>query len=107
MGHGGFHADEPLLGGAEDDGFVAAPAVRVAVVDVGLAEQRAAVLQQLDDGRVGLVDVEAVVLGQAVAQAAGFVDVAGLGEGVFAAGGEVVRAVRGRGVDGAGAVRRW
>jgi hypothetical protein len=29
--HRGFHADEPLLGGADDDGVVAAPAVRVGV----------------------------------------------------------------------------
>ena len=33
--HRGFHGDEPLLGGAEDDGVVAAPAVRVGVLEVG------------------------------------------------------------------------
>jgi hypothetical protein len=35
-----LHADEPLFGGAEDGGFVAAPAVRVAVLD-GLLGERA------------------------------------------------------------------
>ena len=37
--HGGFHADEPLLGGADDDGVVAAPAVRVGVLEGGGAEE--------------------------------------------------------------------
>ena len=37
-----LHADEPLLGGAEDDRLVAAPAVRIAVLDLFLAQQRAA-----------------------------------------------------------------
>ena len=36
-----LHADEPLLGGAEDGGVVAAPAVRIAVVELLRAEQRA------------------------------------------------------------------
>ncbi len=40
-----FEGDEPLLGGAEDDGIVAAPAVRVGVLEVGDGEQRAAALQ--------------------------------------------------------------
>ena len=31
----GFQADEPLLGGAEDDRIVAAPAVRVGVLQIG------------------------------------------------------------------------
>jgi hypothetical protein len=39
------HADEPLLGGAEDGRLVAAPAVRVAVVQPGLGQQGAALPQ--------------------------------------------------------------
>ena len=35
VGHGGFHVDEPLLGGADDDGVVAAPAVGVGVLEAG------------------------------------------------------------------------
>jgi hypothetical protein len=96
--------DEPLFGGAEDDGVVAAPAVRVAVKDVGAAEQRAARGDQIDDGLVGLENGLAVVFGQAVADASGIVDVAGLIEAVARAGVEVVGAVGGRGVDGAGSL---
>ena len=36
------HADEPLLGGAEDDRIVAAPAVRVGVRELFEPQQRAA-----------------------------------------------------------------
>ena len=36
-----IHADEPLLGGAEDGRMVAAPAVRIAVLEVLFGEQRA------------------------------------------------------------------
>ncbi len=35
------HADEPLFGGAEDGRLVAAPAMRIAVLDVAPREQRA------------------------------------------------------------------
>ena len=35
------HADEPLLGGAEDGRMVAAPAVRIAVLDILFGQQRA------------------------------------------------------------------
>ena len=51
------HADEPLFGGAEDDGVVAAPAVRIAVIDVAAAHECAAGLEQLDDGRLALKTV--------------------------------------------------
>ena len=53
------HGHEPLVGGAEDDRLVAAPAVRVAVQDLLLGHERAALAQPLDDGRVRLVHVEA------------------------------------------------
>src|SRR6202012_5808282 len=33
-GHWGFHRDEPLFGGAEDERVVAAPSMRVAVADM-------------------------------------------------------------------------
>ncbi len=33
--HGGFHANEPLLGSADDDWVVAAPAVGVGVLEAG------------------------------------------------------------------------
>ncbi len=54
--HRRLHGDEPLLGGAEDDGLVAAPAVRVGVFECRGAHQRAALFEQLDDERVGLED---------------------------------------------------
>src|SRR5208283_4111002 len=49
-----FHRDEPLLGGAEDDGIVTAPAVRIRMLDFFEAQQHAATLQQLNDLRVRL-----------------------------------------------------
>src|SRR5271166_2505679 len=48
------HLDEPLLGGAEDDRIVAAPAMRIGVLDFLVTEQDAAALQELDDGSIGL-----------------------------------------------------
>ena len=51
------HRDEPLARGAEDDRLLAAPAVRIAVVDVLMEDKRAALAQPLDDLRVGLVDL--------------------------------------------------
>ena len=98
-----FHRDEPLLGGAEDDGIVAAPAVRIRVLELFGMQQRAALLQQFDDGRIGVPDLQAVVLRQAVAQDAVFVHVAGGVEPVLHAGGKVFRTVRWRGVDHASA----
>jgi hypothetical protein len=110
-GHGGVHGDEPLLGGADDDGVVAAPAVRVGVLEAGRGEQRAFFLQQFDDDGVGFEDGEAFVgLGLVAAEAlgvhlaAGVVDILDFGQVVALAGGEVVDAVGGRGVDGAGAL---
>ena len=49
------HGDEPLVRGAEDDRLVAAPAVRVGVVDLLLGHQRPLLAQPVDDDRVGLV----------------------------------------------------
>ena len=53
------HGHEPLVGGAEDDRLVAAPAVRVAVRDLLFRHQRALLAQPVDDERVGLVGVQA------------------------------------------------
>src|SRR6185369_16013112 len=49
----GLHADEPLLGGAEDDRFFAAPAVRVGVADLRGLEQRPDLDQLVDHALVG------------------------------------------------------
>ncbi len=102
-GHGRFHGDEPLLGGAEDHGIVAAPAVRVGVLSLFRVQQSAAALEQVDDRLIRFPDALAGVLRQAVAQDAFFVDVAGGVETVLHAGEKVLRAVRGSGVDHAGA----
>ena len=40
--HRGFKTDEPLLGGAEDDGMMAAPAMRIGVRQIGGGQQGAA-----------------------------------------------------------------
>ena len=58
-------------------------------------------------GCVGVEDLLAVVFGQAVAHDAGVVHVAGQVELVLHAGVEVIRAVRRRGVDHAGARDPW
>ena len=74
-------------------------------------EERAFLLQEIDDDGVGFEDGEAFVgLGLAAAEAlgvhlaAGVVDILDFWEVVALAGGEVVDAVGGRGVDGAGAL---
>ncbi len=54
-----IHGDEPLRRGAEDDRVVAAPAVRVAVLDRvrRTVEQHAQLDQELDDPRIGVEDL--------------------------------------------------
>ncbi len=59
--HGRFHADEPLLGGADDDGVVAAPAVRIGVLEVSGAEECAFFFEELDDDWVGFEDGEVFI----------------------------------------------
>src|SRR5713226_5556729 len=56
------HLDEPLLGGAEDYRIVAAPAVRVTVLVLVVAQQRAAIAEQLDNGCVSCEDILSLVL---------------------------------------------
>ena len=51
-----IHRDEPLARGPEDDGLMATPAMRVAVIDVLMHDQHAALAEPLDDNRVGFVD---------------------------------------------------
>ena len=54
-----LHGDEPLRRGAEDDRFLAAPAVRVAVRDLGLLQQHAEFRHFVADRAVGGVDIHA------------------------------------------------
>ena len=65
------HGAEPLLGGAEDDGVVAAPAVRILVLDVHLTHHSAGSSQVGQNGLVGcphaLTSVLAGQLGQITA----------------------------------------
>ena len=57
---GFVHRDEPLLGGAEDDRTLAAPAVRIAVVDLAGGHKRPTLTQPVDDDRVRLPHVQAL-----------------------------------------------
>ena len=106
-----FQADEPLLGGAEDDRMVAAPAMRVGVLQIAAGQQRAALLQHGHDDGIGGPDFHALegrrsgeIPGARVhVDVADGIDAAGGVEAVALAGVEVVRAVGGRGVDRAGA----
>jgi len=65
-----IHADEPLRRGAVDDRRLVAPAMHVAVGDLVRGEQAADFAQLLDDGGVGIPDVEAAEEGQALGKAA-------------------------------------
>ena len=58
----GVDGAEPLLGRAEDDGVVAAPAMRVLVGDVLYAHQVTAFLDMLQNDLVGIPDLEACEL---------------------------------------------
>ena len=98
-GHRRLHADEPLLGRAEDDWVVAAPAVRVRVIDIIAAHQHAAGFQQRDDRLIRLEDGQPVVLRKAILDASRIVDRAGLIESIADTGIEVIRAVRWRSMD--------
>ena len=99
--------DEPLLGGAEDHGIVAAPAVRIAVREFAFAHEHAALLQQLDDDRVRFENRLALVFRQAFDESA-VVILRRVGfEAVFLAGAKVVGAMAGRGVhDSAALIER-
>ena len=106
-----FKANEPLLGGAENDRMVAAPAVRVRVLQVVAGQQRAGLFEHGHDDGICSPHLHAiegrrrvVVPGLGVhMDATGGVNAAGGVDVVADAGVEVVRAVRGRRVDRAGA----
>src|SRR5258708_740682 len=106
-----LHANEPLFGGAEDGGVVAAPAVRITVLEVLLREQRAVGFQDSDDNRVRFPDGLAEDLfGQLAGSAFGTkkaaltVDRAVGLDSVFPAALKILLSMTGRGVDCAGAL---
>ena len=96
------HGDEPLRGSAEDHGVVAAPAMRIAVFEVGVVEQRAACAEILDDLRVGFPNVHAGVRSRFARENAARIHRIDDREIVFHARLEVVRTVPGRRVHRAG-----
>ena len=51
------HRDKPLVSSTEEHRVLAAPAVRIAVRDLLLEDQGAALVQELDDVRVGLIGI--------------------------------------------------
>ena len=53
-----LHGDEPLVGGAEDDGLMATPAMRVAVADLARSHERALLAQPIDDDGVGVIGIQ-------------------------------------------------
>ena len=53
------HRNEPLVGCTENDRVLAAPAMRIAVVDLLLGNERTALAQKLDDVRISLIGVHA------------------------------------------------
>ena len=97
---------EPLLGRAEDDGMMAAPAMRILVGDVLHAHQVAALLDMLKDDLVGVPDFETGELFASFGgQAASIVhrDNNGNLRVVVDADFEVLNTMAGGGVDAAGA----
>ena len=98
------HRDEPLGGGQEDDRAVAAPAVRIRMLHVAALPEAAARRQRLLDLRVGVEHPHAAEQFHLVREAATGTDRGIHFQPVALAGQEVVRAVPGRGVDGAGAL---
>src|SRR5580765_5505100 len=101
---GFVHIYEPLLGGAEDDGIVATPAMRIAVLVGMMAEERVVVGEKLDDDGISFEDVLAFVFGQAFGVDATIVERSSSFQIVLLAGVEVVDTVAGGGVNDAGAL---
>ena len=98
----GVHGAEPLGGGAEDDGVLAAPAVGIAVDDVLAGEQGAVVFHILQNDGVRRVGGHALVLAGVGGVLALIVHRHHHVHAVAAAGLIVVGAEAGRGVDAAG-----
>ena len=101
----GVDLDEELLDGAEDDGCLRAPAVRILVDVFFVAEDRALRSEDLDDALVAGEDVLAHELGQSAFGGVFAIGIDGRKdiEPVLASGLVVVRAVAGSDVDCAGA----
>ena len=97
----GIDGAEPLRGGAEDDGLLAAPAMRIAVHDFLGSEEGAGLLHIVEDDGVGLLHEHSLILAGIVGVAALIVDGHDHIHAVAAAGLIVVRAEAGRGVDAA------
>ncbi len=112
--HRSLHADEPLLGGPHDDGIMAAPAVRVGVLEAGGAQERGFFLEKFDDRRVGLEDRQVFIRlshstpaeRPCVSLAARIVDILNLGQVISLPRSEVVDAMRRRSMDGPGSLIR-
>ena len=98
----GIDGAEPLRGGAEDDGVLAAPAVRIAMHDLLGSEEGTGLLHVVQDDGVGLFDEHSLVLSGIVGVAALIVDGHDHVHTVAAAGLIVVRAEAGGSVDAAG-----
>ena len=102
-----LHGAEPLVGGTEDDGALAAPAVGVGVDDVLAGQQRAAVHQILVNHRVCLLHGNACVLAGSLVKAAVITHVdnhvcAGFDFGILHADHKVICAVSRSGMHTAG-----
>ena len=104
------HRDKPLVGSTEEHRVLAAPAVRIAVRDLLLEDQGAALAQELDDVRVGLIGVHTAEGATGTKLLAGIelavvIDRhADVGDALLEAGEVVVDAVAGRVVDYTGTV---
>src|SRR6185503_16178194 len=110
--HRSFKRDEPLLCGAEDDWVVAAPAVRVRVLEIADGEQSPVLFEHGHNDGIGLPD-GLVFEGRGRGKLPGLrvrmqtpcgIDTTGLVERILLASVEVVGAVGGSGVDCTGAL---
>ena len=104
------HRDKPLVSSTEEHRVLAAPAVRIAVRDLLLENQGAALAQELDDMRVGLIGIHTAE-GTTGAKLLAGVELAvvidrhaDVGDALLEAGKVVVDAVAGRVVDDTGTV---
>src|SRR5580704_12073557 len=66
--HGSIHANEPLLGRAENDRIVTTPAVRVRMLHLLRVNQHAPRLQQFNNRSIGIEHPLTFVLGKSVAK---------------------------------------
>ena len=104
------HRDKPLVGSTEEHRVLAAPAVRIAVRDLLLEDQGAALAQELDDVRIGLVGIHTAEGATGTKLLAGVeltvvIDRhADIGDALLEAGEVVVDAMAGRVVDDTGTV---